>query len=148
MTVGDRIRIRRERLGMTQDELAKKLGHSSRSTVSKAEKWGNDITTWKVKRYAEALDCSFEYLMGWEDKVEKREGAPSGLDVDAIASVLAKKMSEEGYYVYPAAAQEAQELFENEDMRLLFDAAKDSKPEDLRMAADLLKRLKQTNEDG
>jgi hypothetical protein len=33
-------------------------------------------------------------------------------------------------------------------MRILFDAAKDSKPEDLRRAADLLMRFKETNPDG
>ncbi|HAB94850.1 MAG TPA: XRE family transcriptional regulator, partial [Lachnospiraceae bacterium] len=33
-------------------------------------------------------------------------------------------------------------------MRVLFDAAQDSRPEDLQMAADLLRRLKKTNPDG
>ena len=41
----------------------------------------------------------------------------------------------------------ARELYENKDMRLLIDAAKDCKPEDLQMAADLLMRLKRTLND-
>lgn len=52
------------------------------------------------------------------------------------------------YYFDDATAEKAQELFENPGMRILFDAARDSKPEDLQMAADLLKRLKETNPDG
>lgn len=54
----------------------------------------------------------------------------------------------ETYYSDPETTDIAQELFESKEMRLLFDAAKDSKPEDLQMAADLLRRLKGTNPDG
>lgn len=53
-----------------------------------------------------------------------------------------------GYYEDVETAKVAQEIFENPDMRILFDAARDSKPEDLRRAADLLKRFKQTNPEG
>ena len=52
------------------------------------------------------------------------------------------------YYINPETAETAQELLKNSEMRILFDAAKDSKPEDLLMAAQLLKRLKETNPDG
>lgn len=54
----------------------------------------------------------------------------------------------EGYYERTDTAQMAQKLFEDSNYRILFDAAKDSRPEDLQMAADLLKRLKGTNSDG
>jgi len=54
----------------------------------------------------------------------------------------------EDYYIDPDTAQIAQKLFEDSNYRILFDAAKDSRPEDLQMAADLLKRLKGTNSDG
>jgi transcriptional regulator with XRE-family HTH domain len=52
------------------------------------------------------------------------------------------------YYVNPETAKVAQDIFENKDLRILFDAAKDAKPEDLKMAADMLKRFKETNSDG
>lgn len=52
------------------------------------------------------------------------------------------------YYLNPETATAAQEIFDNPDLRALFDAGRDSKPEDLRMAAELLKRLKETNRDG
>lgn len=51
------------------------------------------------------------------------------------------------YYLDDETAALAQELFENPDTRMLFDAARGAKPEDLRMAADLLKRFKETNND-
>lgn len=52
------------------------------------------------------------------------------------------------YYFDPETAQMAETLKNDKNMRLLFDAARDSKPEDLKMAADFLKRLKGTNPDG
>ena len=48
----------------------------------------------------------------------------------------------EGYYIDEETAKTAQALFENRDMRLLFDAARDASPEDLQMVAQILERLK------
>ena len=53
----------------------------------------------------------------------------------------------EGYYYNEETVKVAQQIFENRNLRILFDAARDSKPEDLKMAADLLTRLKETNPD-
>ena len=52
------------------------------------------------------------------------------------------------YYTNPETAKVAQQIFDDPDLHALFDAARDSKPEDLLMAADLLRRLKGTNPDG
>lgn len=68
-----------------------------------------------------------------------------GVSVDYLQS--GKPDREEGYYLNKETAKVAQEIFENKDMRVLFDAARDSRPEDLKMAADLLERLKGTNTD-
>ena len=53
-----------------------------------------------------------------------------------------------GYYIDNETAEIAQEIFDTPGMRILFDAARDSRPEGLQMAADLLKRLKESNPDG
>ena len=37
MTIGQRIRLRREELNMSQDELAKRIGYKSRSSINKIE---------------------------------------------------------------------------------------------------------------
>lgn len=68
MTVGKRIKLIREEQGLTQEELAKKMGYSWKSSVSEAEKCGDNITTTKVKKFADALGVSFKYLMGYEDR--------------------------------------------------------------------------------
>ena len=66
MNIGQRIRSQREKLGLTQEELAKKLGYKSRSSVNKVET-SRELSNKKVLQYAEALDCSPAYLMGWEE---------------------------------------------------------------------------------
>lgn len=75
MTVGDRIKLRRNELGLSQSELALKMGYSDKTGVSKAETCGDNITTTKIARFAEALDCSFNFLMGWEDNLNEETGA-------------------------------------------------------------------------
>lgn len=56
--------------------------------------------------------------------------------------------SPHGYYTDPETARVAQEILDDPDLRALFSAARDSKPEDLRTAAALLRRFKETNPDG
>jgi transcriptional regulator with XRE-family HTH domain len=67
MTVADRIKDLRVKQGLSQDDLAKKMGFKNRSSVTQVEKSGNDITLRKVEKYAKALGVSPAYLMGWED---------------------------------------------------------------------------------
>lgn len=67
-TIGQRIKERRIELGMTQEELAHKLGNKSRASVCTVEKDKEDLTTTRIKQYAEALECTPSYLMGWEDR--------------------------------------------------------------------------------
>ena len=59
-----------------------------------------------------------------------------------------EKSQQDDYYINPETAKVAQAIFDDTDLHALFDAAQNSKPEDLKMAADLLRRLKSTNSDG
>ena len=55
---------------------------------------------------------------------------------------------EEQYYINPETAKIAQKIYEDSHYRILFDAAENSRPEDLLMAADMLNRFKETNPNG
>ena len=66
-TVGERIKKRREDLGLSQMQLAIKMGYNNRSAISRAETSGDDIGANRVKKFAEALNCTPAYLMGWKD---------------------------------------------------------------------------------
>jgi len=65
--IGIKIKARREELGMTQEELAEKLGYKSKSTINKIEMGINDITQSKIIAFAKALDTTASLLMGWEE---------------------------------------------------------------------------------
>lgn len=63
---GERIANRRKELGYSQDELAKKLGYKSRSTINKIELGKNDIPQYKILEFSAALDMPVEDLMAYE----------------------------------------------------------------------------------
>ena len=56
MTLGENVRLRRIQLGMTQEELAKKMGYSSRVSVNKIEK-GRNVSQKIIVKLATALNC-------------------------------------------------------------------------------------------
>ena len=65
--IGKKIKYFREILGMTQEELAKKLGYKSKTTIAKIELGTNDISQSKVVEFAKALNTTPAQLMGWEE---------------------------------------------------------------------------------
>lgn len=67
MTTGERIKERRVELGMTQLELAKKLGYKSKSTINKIELGVQNLKQSKIKAIADALLTTPNYIMGWAD---------------------------------------------------------------------------------
>lgn len=70
-SVGDRIREKRESLGMSQEELAKKLGYKSRSSINKIETDARNLTQSKIKSIADALLTTPSYIMGWDEPKEE-----------------------------------------------------------------------------
>lgn len=69
-TVADRIKELRIEQGLTQMDLAKKIGKKDKSSICKIEGKKNDITLKDVSRVAMALGTTPEHLMGW-DKPQK-----------------------------------------------------------------------------
>lgn len=55
----------REQKGLSQDELAKMTGYTSRSSIAKIEKGEVDLTRSKIIAFAKALDIAPGILMGW-----------------------------------------------------------------------------------
>ena len=67
MEIGERIKKRREELGMSQEELAQKAGYKSRSSINKIEIDGRGLPQSKIVNIANALDTTPAYIMGWEE---------------------------------------------------------------------------------
>lgn len=84
MEVGDRIRLKREEMGLTQKELALKVGYTTRAAISKIECDAGSTSIDRVIKIAEALRVTPGYLLGWEDEY-------GNLLEDAPANVLPVK---------------------------------------------------------
>ena len=69
--LGERIRTRRIELNMTQEELCKKVGYKSRTTVNKVELGCNAINQKRIIAFAKALQTTPAYLMGWEEPTKE-----------------------------------------------------------------------------
>ena len=71
MTIGERIKQRRLELGLTQEELAKRIGNKTRAAVCRVEKDKEDLTSERIRKYADALECTPAFLVGWEEEKEQ-----------------------------------------------------------------------------
>jgi len=71
----------------------------------------------RLKEISDYLSLSIDYILNGEDAGEK-------------------------YYLNEETAQTAQKIFENKELRLLFDTAKDADPDDLKTVHDMLLALK------
>ena len=67
MTVGQRIRIKREEKGLSQKELATLIGYDSKSAVSYIESDKRELPFDKLSEVAKALDVSPNWLLGWSE---------------------------------------------------------------------------------
>lgn len=87
MTIGDKIRLLREARGLSQEELAKMLGYTSRSTINKIELNINEISYTKILQFAHVLEVDPAELINSQpiDMNAKIEQWDHLLNVQAIS---------------------------------------------------------------
>ncbi len=88
MHIGDRIKQRRMELGWSQRELAKRMGYSDNSTLARIENGKVDVYQGKIEQFANVLDVSIAYLMGWDVDEQKN---------DLIAEVVLKMRTDDTF---------------------------------------------------
>ena len=74
-----------------------------------------------------------------------------GVSVDYLTTgqdIERESVDGQKYYFSDETAKQAQELFDNPDLHILMDAARDLSPEKLQALANMAKMLKETNPDG
>ncbi len=127
MTIGSRIRKRREELHITQEELATKIGYKSRSSINKIEMNVQQLKQSKVLALAMALDTTVDYIMGWEsdpDYVDNSDSRPDSLSYNDVIPI-AKRIAQDPH------------LYE------LFDAVQDASPEEISAITSLVSTFMQ-----
>ena len=71
MTIGKRIKQLREDKGLTQEDIAKKIGVAIQTIYKYENEIVTNIPLDKLEKIAKALQTTPAYLMGWEDNPEK-----------------------------------------------------------------------------
>lgn len=105
-------------------ELEQELGFSNGSLLK-----NNSIRSDRLYKVAKKFNVSMEYLTtGEQEEKESAEGSK--------------------YYFDDNTAAVAQDIFDNPELRALFDVARNCDPEELRLAAEMLLKFKRTNPDG
>lgn len=92
--IGKRIKEKRIELGITQEDLASKLGYKSKTTIAKIENGTNDITQSRVVDFANVLNTTPAYLMGWEDSESQSTSILTKKDERDIAKRLEQTLNE------------------------------------------------------
>lgn len=116
------IRSRREALGLSQSELASKVGYSGKSMISKIERGEVNLGLTAIKKFATALECTASELFGSD-----------GVEWDPTTQEVNEK-----YYINDEAQEMAEFLLNNPNYKVLFDASRKVKPEDITKAVTAL----------
>lgn len=110
----------RKTCGLTYEQLAQNTG-ISRSTIEKIFGGFNKNPTLSyLKKIAESLNCSVEDFFEWESEPTSP------------------------YYLDRKTAELAQEIHDNPEYRMLLDASRYLKPDDLKAVIDIANRIKGT----
>ena len=103
-----------------------------------------DLTAYKVAKEAGVTQTA---LSNWKTgkstpttKTLQKIADFFGVSIDYL--MTGKETEDSKYYLNDETAEMAQALFENKNLRVLFDAAKDATPEDLKTTYDMLTALK------
>ncbi|MBC8575861.1 helix-turn-helix domain-containing protein [Yanshouia hominis] len=132
MELYQRIRKRREELGLSQEELAQKMGYKSRSSINKIEMGENDIPQSKIVQFARALNTTPAYLMGWEDNPDQKEKSPAEAE-DLVNGD-------------PELTEYLEELRTRDEMRMLFSITKGATKEDVMRTVAIIEALRREEE--
>ena len=142
MTIGERIRQRRQDLGLTQTDLAERLQLKSKASVSLVETDKEDLTTTRLSKYADALECTPSYLMGWTDEaqanIDKVKNTLSNLSKNGFTTN--EFVPDNAYYIDDDAAEYADFLHKNPEYKVLFNTYRKVKPEDIDFVKTMIER--------
>ena len=128
MCLAKNIRFLRKRLGMSQEQLAAKFGYKSFTTIQKWEMGTSEPPAGVVRALADLFGVNIDDLMKVD--LEKRP----------MFSPLTSKENE-SYYLNDDARELAEFLFNNPDYKVLFDASRNVRREDIQFIKEMMDRF-------
>lgn len=133
MSLGDNIRYLRIQHNYSQDYVAEKLGYKSYTTI---QKWESGVSEPPVKILKE---LALLFNVDMDDLANKDYSNTS------VTSAKNQEADQPIYYLDKEASAAAQFLYENPDYKVLFDATRKVKKEDIDFVKEMLDRLSNKN---
>lgn len=109
--------------GLTQAEFSKRIG-ISRSTIGMYETGAREPDFETLEKIADFFNVDIDYLLGRTDK-----------------TTLLPESAGQIYYFYDDAREAAQFLFKNPEYKVLFDASRKVKKEDINFVKEMIDRF-------
>lgn len=91
MTIGKRIKARRQELKMSQREMAARLGYTDHTTLTRIEADKVDLPQSRIVKIAEVLGVTPGYLMGWVDVATSEKN-------EQLAKLLVRMRTDNDFY--------------------------------------------------
>ena len=136
-TFSDRLRELRTQRGFSQQDLADRT-NQTKQAISQYERGVRRPDMDTLLALCDIFNVSVDYITGKEDVTIRL------VDKNGIR----KLDTGECHHLNPETEQIAQFIYDDPDLHALFDAARGNKPDNLKLAAEMLKRMKETNNDG
>ena len=120
-------KLRQER-GWSQEDLAKKMGYSGKSMISRIENGKINLQQSQIMMFAKVFGVDAGVLFGND-----------GLTEDA------QNNNDESYYIDEKAREIAEFMHKNPDYSALFDASRKVKPENLEIVKQIIEKFSDGN---
>ena len=127
MCLGENIRFLRTKKGYSQDDIANMLGYKSFTTIQKLESGVSEPPLKALKKLSEIFNIDMN---------------------DLATKKLSYNTNEDNnvYYLDDDARDMAQFLYENPDYKVLFDASRKVKKEDIEFVKEMIDRMSNKND--
>lgn len=133
MCLANNIRYLRKKKNYSQDYIAEKLGYKSYTTIQKWESGVSEPSIAKLRELADLFDVDMNDMTTKDIEKFDRPGEPPDTD--------------NHYYLNDEARELAQFMFENPEYRVLFDASRKVKKEDIEFVKQMIDRMRGDNDD-
>ena len=128
MCLGENIRFLRTKKGYSQDDIANKLGYKSFTTIQKWESGVSEPPLKALKKLSEIFNIDMN------DLATKKLFTDTSSDNDV-------------YYLDDDARDMAQFMYENPEYKVLFDASRKVKKEDIDFVKQMIDRMSNKGDD-
>ena len=140
MEVGKKIKQLRLKRNLTLEEAGELVG-VGKSTFRKWEEGMiANMRRDKIQKLSEVFDVPPTYFLDIYDGIT--DLGNDRVKLEPNGPTYTKNTAKDAYYFSDETAEMAQLLFQNKDLKMLFDAAQNAKPEDLQTVRTMLLALK------